>query len=623
MPTLEGKPALTPQNSPAARLRSALPTPRAPTRATIRASYRVAPGHTVAVAGSAVASSGLGVAQIFVIADLVGSISAPGSGSFVAPLVLIGLLSAVTTAVRHWSGYSVEVIGQRLRGDAERRLMAMNMGPVGIAHLEDARYHDFLEVAKGQLERWGAANSIWGVAESFSTILNGLARATVLVAFGWWAPLVLAVAAIGLHRTSRAQFDNLMKGWHRDAEHLRRADYLRELTLTAEGAKEVRVFGLGHWLIEAFSSTWLTSMRSVWRERAGFLWQGGLAITLVGAALGLIVWSIGRDVAAGVLTIEGLMVLVPSALGLVESGLLSNAQVYAAGASGSLLAIEDAERESPSKAALVPAGYRSADGLPGRNICFEQVTFRYPQAQADVLVDFDLTVEAGSSVAIVGLNGAGKTTLIKLLARLYAPTAGKITVDGVDLAELDIDSWRHRVSVVFQDFACWKLALRDNVGFGSIEHLHDDEALLEAIDRAQARSLLDALPAGLDTVLSPEFDGGVDLSGGQWQRIALARALVSARGGGLLVLDEPTASQDVRAEAEVFDRFLDVTRGATTVLISHRFSTVRRASRIVVIDNGRVIEDGTHASLLDGGGQYARLYLAQARQYTAASRDSQ
>lgn len=589
----------------------------------MRASYRVAPGHAVGVAGCALISSGLGIGQIFVIADLVGSITARPTRPFVAPLVLIGLVSVAITALRNASGYSVEVIGQRLRGDAERRLMAMNMGPVGIAHLEDSQYHDFLDMAKGQLERWGAANSVWGVAESFSTILNGLARVAVLVAFGWWAPLLLALAAIVLHRTSRAQFENLMKGWHRDAEHLRRADYLRELTLTAEGAKEVRVFGLRYWLIDQFSTTWLASMRTVWRERAAFVWQGAVVVALVGAALGFVVWRIGSEVLAGVLTIEALMVLVPSALGLVESGLLSNAQVYAAGASASLLAIEEAERESPSRAAVVPSGHRSAAGMPEQEIRFEEVKFRYPQAHADVLVDLDLTIEAGSSVAIVGLNGAGKTTLIKLLSRLYAPAAGRITVDGIDLAEFDIDSWRSRVSVVFQDFACWKLPVRDNVGFGAVDLLDDDEALLEAIDRAQARGLLNGLPAGLDTVLSPEFEGGVDLSGGQWQRIALARAVISARRGGLLVLDEPTASQDVRAEGEIFDRFLDVTRGATTLLISHRFSTVRRASRVVVIDNGRVIEDGTHEELLAEGGQYALLYRAQASQYTSESGDDQ
>ena len=170
--------------------------------------------------------------------------------------------------------------------------------------------------------------------------------------------------------------------------------------------------------------------------------------------------------------------------------------------------------------------------------------------------------------------------------------------------------------MVFQDFTCWKLSLRDNVAFGDFDLADGDEAVLEAIDRAQATNLLNDLPGGLDTVLSPEFEGGVDLSGGQWQRVALARALMSARRGGLLILDEPTASLDVRGEAEIFDRFLDVTKGATTLLISHRFSTVRRADRIVVLDMGRVVEDGTHDALLAADGRYATLYRAQARHYS-------
>lgn len=564
---------------------------------------------------SSVASAGVGILQILLLARLVGSIT-DGRVSLAAPLVLLGIVSVITSSLRHGSGYSVEVIGQRLRGDAERRLMAMNMNPVGIAHLEDPMYLDFVESAKGQLERWGAANSIWGVAESFSAVLTGLARAAVLLAFGWWAPTLLVVGAVVLHRASRAQFENLMKGWQRDAEHLRRADYFRELTLTAEGAKEVRVFGLRHWLVDQFSSTWLTSMRGVWRERAASAWQGGVVAALVACALGLVAWRIGAEAAAGTLSIETLMVLVPSALGLVESGLLSNSQVYATGASAALLAIEEAERTPVSVAVQVPSGELSAAGMPNREVRFDGVSFRYPNTSAEVLDDFDLTVQAGSSVAIVGLNGAGKTTLIKLLARLYAPTGGRITVDGTDLDAFDIDSWRSRVSVVFQDFTCWKLSLRDNVAFGDLDLAGSDEAVLEAIDRAQARSLLNDLPGGLDTVLSPEFEGGVDLSGGQWQRVALARALMSARQGGLLILDEPTASLDVRGEAEIFDRFLDVTRGATTLLISHRFSTVRRAERIVVLDGGRVVEDGTHDDLLEADGRYASLYRAQARHYS-------
>lgn len=592
-----------------ARVVRSLP-PRAPTRATMRACYRLAPGHSIAVVALSVAGAALGLGQVFAVAGLIGAISGQAASGIAGPVAALALLTCAATAARHASGYSVEVIGQRLRGDAERRLMALNMAPVGIGHLEDPAYHDFLEVAKGQLERWGAANSVWGVTESFTSLVNGATRAAVLVAFGWWAPLLLGGSAVVLHRTSYVQFENLMRGWQRDAEHLRRADYYRELTLTAAGAKEVRVFGLRDWLVEQFSDTWLTSMRAVWRERTAASWVAAAAVAAVSAALGLVVWRIGIEVTAGRRSIESLLVLVTSALGLVEAGLLSNAQVYAAGASGSLLAIEEAQRARVTAAADVASGSHPADAMPTDAIAFQAVSFRYPGAAHDTFTGLDLTIRAGETLALVGLNGAGKTTLVKLLTRLYEPTGGRITVDGVDLAGLDVVSWRRRVAVVFQDFASWKLAVRDNVDLNHAAA--DDDALLTALDRAGARQLVDALPAGMDTVLSAEFDGGVDLSGGQWQRIALARALFAVRAGGVLVLDEPTASQDVRAEAELFDRLVDVTRGTTTLLISHRFSTVRRADRIVVIDEGRVVEDGSHDDLLASAGRYARLYRAQA-----------
>jgi ATP-binding cassette, subfamily B, bacterial len=216
----------------------------------------------------------------------------------------------------------------------------------------------------------------------------------------------------------------------------------------------------------------------------------------------------------------------------------------------------------------------------------------------------------------VGLNGAGKTTLVKLLAGLCEPTAGSITVDGTPLAELDRISWWRQLAVLFQDFVRYELPLRDNVGFGSVEHAWDDQAIWEAAAMAGAEDLVAALPAGQATTLSPRFEGGVDVSGGQWQRIAFARALLAVRAGArVLVLDEPTAHLDVRAEAEMFDRFIELTKGLTTIVISHRFSTVRRADRIIVLEHGQITEDGSHEELLAAGGRYERLFRLQASSY--------
>jgi ABC-type multidrug transport system fused ATPase/permease subunit len=252
------------------------------------------------------------------------------------------------------------------------------------------------------------------------------------------------------------------------------------------------------------------------------------------------------------------------------------------------------------------SGNGPADAKPAREIRLRDVTFRYP-AGAPVLEHFDLTIPAGSSLAIVGQNGAGKTTIAKLLCRLYDPQEGTIQIDGVDIREFDLSSWRSRVAAVFQDFIRLELPLRDNVAPGGAP----DDAVRAALESAGAANL-----ASLDTVLARGYDGGTDLSGGQWQRIALARALAAVKlGAGVVLLDEPTAQLDVRGEAEIFSRLLAATRHCTTILISHRFSTVRHADRICVLDHGRVTEFGTHDELMALGGRYRTMFELQAQRF--------
>jgi ABC-type multidrug transport system fused ATPase/permease subunit len=246
--------------------------------------------------------------------------------------------------------------------------------------------------------------------------------------------------------------------------------------------------------------------------------------------------------------------------------------------------------------------------MPAHEIRFRDLTFAYPGG-APVLAGLDLTIPAGSSLAIVGQNGAGKTTLAKLLCRLYDPQRGAVEIDGVDARELDLGSWRSRLTAVFQDFTRFELPLRDNVAPAGAP----DDAVRAALGAAGAADL-----AGLDTVLAKGYEGGTDLSGGQWQRVALARALCAVRlGAGVVLLDEPTAQLDVRGEAEIFDRLLAATRHCTTILISHRFSTVRHADRICVLEHGRVVELGTHDELMARGGRYRRMFDLQARRFTA------
>jgi ATP-binding cassette subfamily B protein len=272
-----------------------------------------------------------------------------------------------------------------------------------------------------------------------------------------------------------------------------------------------------------------------------------------------------------------------------------------------------AAQRSPGR--LRPGG-RLAGQAPVSGIAFEKVSFSYPGSGRQVLRELDLEFPAGTSTAIVGLNGAGKTTLVKLLARLYEPAGGRITVDGAALAELDVRSWHRRLAVIYQDYVRYELDAAANIGLGAPAHLGDAQALERAIEWAGAAEVTAALPDGLATVLSSRYRGGVDLSGGQWQRIALARALFAVQAGAsVLILDEPTAQLDVRAEVAFFDRFLELSRGLTTVVISHRFSTVRRADRIVVLDGGRITEQGSHQALMAAGGQYAELFGLQARRF--------
>jgi ABC-type multidrug transport system fused ATPase/permease subunit len=254
------------------------------------------------------------------------------------------------------------------------------------------------------------------------------------------------------------------------------------------------------------------------------------------------------------------------------------------------------------------SGNRSASALPAREIRCRDLTFGYPGGPP-VLDRFDLTIPAGTSLAIVGQNGAGKTTLAKLLCRLYDPQGGAIEIDGIDLRELSLESWRSRLAAVFQDFIHFELPLRDNVAPAGAP----DETVRAALELAGASKL-----ASLDTVLARGYEGGTDLSGGQWQRVALARALCAVReGAGLVLLDEPTAQLDVRGEAEIFDRILEATRNRTTILISHRFSTVRHADRICVLEHGRVVELGTHDELMALRGRYRTMFDLQAQRFAA------
>ncbi len=536
--------------------------------------------------------------------------------------VLLQVLSPIHQAVS-------ANLGDRTAAWLYDRLTEACVRPPGMGHLEDPTLTSDLTVARDfDLGMTGPPLSISMdfIAGGLVEMIGGLASAAILFAYAWWAPIVLAGAWLATHwllRESAVWFDrntDEVRGAQRDAE------YAFRLAVDPPASKELRLFGLAGWAIDRFvvRRTRLHELQYAatrLREKP-MLWS----LLLVVSANVLVFWSLASAVANGSLSLAAVVVFAQSAVGtsMIAFGGLNWALDGSAAPVAAVLRLEPAM----GPAGALGSGQRPADGVPAREIRFRDLTFAYPVPSTPlgagpptppgagpstgpgtpVLDHFDLTIPAGSSLAIVGQNGAGKTTLAKLLCRLYDPQAGAIEIDGVDLRELDLRSWRSRLAAVFQDFLRLELPLRDNVAPAGAP----DDVVRAALESAGASNL-----AGLDTILARGYEGGTDLSGGQWQRVALARALCAVKlGAGVVLLDEPTAQLDVRGEAEIFDRILSATRHCTTILISHRFSTVRHADRICVLEQGRVIELGTHDELMARGGRYKTMFDMQAQRFT-------
>ena len=506
-------------------------------------------------------------------------------------------------------------LGDRTAAWLYDRLTESCVRPPGMGHLEDPKLTSDLTVARDfDLGMTGPPLSISMdfIATGMVDMIGGVASAIILARYAWWAPTVLMVAWLATHwllRESAIWFDRNteeVRGAQRDA------DYAYRLAVDPPASKELRLFGLAGWTIDRFIArrTRLHELQYAatrLRERP-VVWS----MLLVVSANFMVFWFLASAAAAGRITLGEVVVYVQSAIGvsMITFGGFSWALDGAAAPVAAVLRLEPAMRP----AGELRSGGRSAGVLPTREIRLRDVTFAYPAGGAiplspgvPVLEHFDLTIPAGSSLAIVGQNGAGKTTLAKLLCRLYDPQSGSIEIDGVDIREFDLASWRSRVAAVFQDFIRLEMPLRDNVAPAGAP----DDVVRAALESAGATNL-----AALDTVLARGYDGGTDLSGGQWQRIALARALAAVKlGAGVVLLDEPTAQLDVRGESEIFDRLLAATRHCTTILISHRFSTVRHADRICVLEHGRVIELGTHDELMALAGRYRTMFDLQAQRF--------
>jgi ATP-binding cassette subfamily B protein len=485
-----------------------------------------------------------------------------------------------------------------------------------LEQFENAEIYDKLERARRQtVGRIGLFTMLLATLQDLITLVS---LSVALAVYVPWLLVLLAVAVLPslLGETHFASLGySLLFSWTPERRQL---DYLRYIGASDISAKELKLFGLSDFLVgryDRLSQEFYEANKSL-AVRRSVISTLLAAVGTLGyySAYAVIIYLtvIGYRSAAGVFTIGVLTFLAGSfrqSRDLIQRVLLSLSQVFEQSLYlddlFSFLEIEPSIRLKPG-AKPVPVPIRTG-------FTFEGVGFKYPGSEQWAVRQLDFALAPGERIALVGENGAGKTTLVKLLARLYDPTEGRILLDGVDLREYDIDSLRRNIGVIFQDFVRYDFLLKENIAVGNIERVTDEPAIKTAAERSLADSVVQRLTGGFEQMLGKRFEGGVDLSGGEWQKVALARAYM--REAQLLILDEPTAALDARAEYEVFLRFSELTRGRMAVLISHRFSTVRMADRILVLKGGELVEQGTHEALVALGGLYSELFQLQAAGY--------
>ena len=524
--------------------------------------------------------------------------------------VELGLV-VLQASLSRFGGAIRSVLGSRLGTDINVRILERAQ-QLELRHFEDAEFYDRLVRAR----REASSRPLSLVSDVFSlvqSILTLAGYAAILVRFNAWIVLVFVVASVPatIAEMVYAKQGFRMRNWR--SPDSRKLNYLEYVLSNNEHVKEVRLFGLG----DLFLGRYKELAEKFHREdtklmvrRTGVTYALSLIATLsfYGSYAFMAVAAAAKQITLGSMTMYVMALRNgQSSFQSILSGInaIYEHNLYMS----NLFAYFDADI-GPVAPPRKPQAPRAGE----RGIRLVDVSFQYPGTEKWVLRNVSLFIPEGQSVAIVGHNGAGKTTFIKLLTRLYDPTEGHIFLDGKDLVDWDRDELLKRYGVVFQDFNQYELNFRENVGVGSVERIRDDERIRTAVQRGGAAPLLEGYEDGLDTHLGRWFEDGVDLSGGQWQKIALSRGFMR-EDADILVLDEPTAALDAEAEHAVFERFQELTKDRTTIIISHRFPTVRMADRILLIEDGHVAEDGPHAALVAAGKTYARLYELQARGY--------
>lgn len=549
-------------------------------------------------------------------------VSATGVGDATPAIVGLFALWAAYAVVRRAIDPIQELVQQQL-GDYVTRdvnllVLDKSNSLKDITFFESPRFHDLLQKARNEVG-WRPFAIVRTVTWFAQQVIAFTSMLAFLVAYS--APLALLLVVCALpnlivqfrHRRALWSINN----W--SVPDVRRMQYYRRVLTDKAEAKETRVFGLGGYFLDLYHRTFDAYHARLGRERTRH-WAMAVALAVLSAGAMLLGYaSVALSAITGQITL-GSFLLYTTALYVVRDNLYGMVWQVSSLYEGNLFIRHLFEfldlpltltTPAPGTGSPVPRPLRTGIELRG-------VGFTYEGREAPVLEDVSFAIPAGQTVALVGDNGAGKTTLVKLLTRLREPSSGALLVDGRDLREIDVDDWRAQIGVVFQDFTRFILPAHENIALGDLSRFGDHAAVRAAAHAGGAAAVIDRLPDGYDTMLGRRFSAvgsdGADLSGGEWQRVALSRAFMRT-GAQLLILDEPTAALDARAEHEIYLRFKELTRGRSTLLISHRFSTVRMADHIVVLDQGKIVEQGSHDALVAAGGMYARLYAMQAERY--------
>ncbi len=523
---------------------------------------------------------------------------------------LEAVLNVTAGLISRGVDYSDSLLADRYTHYVSVRVMRQ-AAELDLTTYEDPVFYDRLERARVQ-----ATDRLAMIQQMGRLLQQGLTTLIWTSILLYYSPWLVLLLAFGVLPTFLGETHFAFLGYaknFRQTPAKRQMDYLRQVAGSREGAKELKLFNLSDYLTNRFTKLSLDIYQeNVALSRKKLVAGGLLGVIATLGYYGAYVFVIWRAVNGSIDNIGTFALLTNS---IIQAS--SNLQQVFSTASGiadqalfltDLLAFFEMKPtvNANPEGALIPRPIL-------RGFEFRNVSFAYPGTTRRVLSNFNFTLEPGERIALIGENGQGKTTVVKLITRLYDPTEGQILLDGVDLREYKLEDLHHEIGVIFQDFMRYEMTARENISVGRVESEHSQVEIETAAHKSLAESVIEKLPGGYDQMLGRRFESGVELSGGEWQRVALARAYL--RDAQLLVLDEPTAALDAKSELEVFERFAELTTGKMALLISHRFSTVRMADRIVVLEGGRLVEEGTHPQLMALGGRYASMFEMQAASY--------